>query len=387
MTGTRYTPKEMLARLIGFDTVSSRSNLALMHFVRDYLADWGVAATLVPSDDGQKANLQALIGPDRPGGIVLSGHTDVVPVHGQPWDTDPFTMVERDGRLYGRGTADMKGFVALALALVPDFLAADLARPIVLAFSYDEEVGCLGAPRLVASIAETLPMPEIVVVGEPTTMVPVNAHKGVNAFEVMVTGRDCHSSRPQDGASAVRYAAELVSFVYRLQDDAAAAADPDSPFVPPYSSFNVGTISGGTALNIVPRTCRFRFDYRSVPTDDTAAVIGRFRAFAADEVLPRLRHAAPDGAIDIRSIATVPTLAPETAGPAEAMACHLTGANGAGVVAYGTEGGLYQAAGMSTIVLGPGDIAQAHQPNEYLEVAQLDAGEAFLRRLIDWARV
>jgi acetylornithine deacetylase len=358
-----------------------------MDFIRDYLSGWGVESTLVPNADGTKANLYALIGPTVPGGIVLSGHTDVVPVDGQPWDTDPFALVERDGRLYGRGTADMKGFVALALALVPDILAAGLTRPIVLAFSYDEEVGCLGAPSLVSRIAEALPRPEIVVVGEPTSMQPVNAHKGVNAFEVTVTGLDAHSSRPQDGASAVRYAAELVSFVYRLQDDAKGAADPDSPFTPPYSTFNVGMIDGGTAMNIIPRRCRFFFDYRSVPTDDTAGVIGRLHAYATDDVLPRLRHEAADGAIDIEHIVSVPALAPESSGPAEAMACHLTGCNGAGVVAYGTEGGLFQAAGLSTIVIGPGDIAQAHQPNEYLEVAQLDAGEAFLRKLIDWARV
>lgn len=387
MTGEIYTPREMLARLVGFDTVSARSNLELMRFVVDYLKGWGVAATLVPSDDGRKANLHALIGPSVPGGIVLSGHTDVVPVDGQPWTHDPFTLVERDGRLYGRGTADMKGFVALALALVPEMAVADLTRPIVFAFSYDEEVGCLGAPRLVEAIARDLPRPEIVVVGEPTSMQPVNAHKGVNAFRVTVTGRDAHSSRPQDGASAVRHAAELVSFVYALQDEAAAGADPLSPFVPPYASFNVGQIQGGTALNIIPRQCVFEFDYRPVPTDDAEAVIGRLRDHAMREVLPRLKLGAPDGGIEIERIAHVPALAPEPAGPAEALACQLTGCNGAGVVAYGTEGGLFQAAGMSTIVVGPGDIAQAHQPDEYLEVAQLAAGERFLRKLIARAGV
>jgi len=385
MTAETLTPKEMLARLIAFDTVSRGSNRALIDFVADYLRGHGVEPVLVPSDDGSKANLFALIGPSVPGGVVLSGHTDVVPTDGQPWSSDPFEMVERDGRLYGRGTADMKGFVALALALVPEFAKRALTRPIILAFSYDEEVGCLGAPRLIETLLATVPRPELVVIGEPTTMKPVNAHKGIRGFRVRVTGREAHSSLPQLGASAILHATRLIGFIEELQQAEKDAADPESRFDPPWSTFNVGRIDGGTALNIIPRECEFLWDFRPVPGADEDGVAERFRRHLDEVARPALAAEAPDASIELDVLASVPTLVPERDGAAEALARQLSGANEAGVVPFGTEGGLFQQAGLSTIVIGPGDIAQAHQTDEYLSLDQLAAGQAFLERLADWA--
>jgi len=385
MTGEIVSPKDMLARLIAFDTVSRHSNRALIDFVADYLRGHGIEAELVPSDDGAKANLFALIGPREPGGIVLSGHTDVVPTDGQPWDTDPFELVERDGLLYGRGTADMKGFVALALALVPEFKARVLSRPIVLALSYDEEVGCLGAPRLIETMLDRVPRPELVVIGEPTTMKPINAHKGIRGMRFTVRGREAHSSIPTLGANAILHATRLIAFIERLQEEEKTAADPASRFDPPWSTFNVGRIDGGTALNIVARDCTVLCDFRAVPGTDEEAVMAKLHRHIDEVARPALLAECPDGAIELETLAAVPGLMPERHGAAETLARQLSGANEAGVVPFGTEGGLFQAAGLSTIVIGPGDIAQAHQTNEHLSLDQFAAGETFLRRLADWA--
>ena len=371
----------MIARLIGFDTVSRRSNMALIDWVRDYLAGYGVESRLVPSPDGAKANLFATIGPMTEGGVVLSAHTDVVPVDGQPWDTDPFTLVERDGRLYGRGTADMKSFPAVALALLPEMLKAGLKRPLHLALSYDEEVGCIGAPAMIARIAGELPRPSAVIVGEPTSMGVVLAHKGCYVLRTTVTGHEVHSSQIDRGVSAVMTAARLVNLVGGMAAENAAAADPACGFDPPFTTLQVGTIEGGTAANITARHCSFVWDIRPLPGDDWTRYRGRFEA-ECDRLRAAMRRISPDCDIRTEQLAGVPGLAPEPDGPA-AQLCHaLTGRNDTGMVSFAAEAGQFQEAGMSTVLCGPGSIDQAHQPNEYIDIVQVTACEAFLRDLV-----
>ncbi len=385
MVGQRLTPIELLRRLVAFDTTSRNSNLALIDFVAGYLKGHGVESTRVHDDDGGKANLFATLGPARAGGVVLSGHTDVVPVDGQPWDTDPFTLVERDGRLYGRGAADMKAFIAVALALVPEFLEGGLAAPVHLAFSYDEEVGCLGAGRLIAAMDEAGLAPEIAIVGEPTGMRVVNAHKGIHAFTTTVTGHEAHSASTHIGVNAVMIAAELISFLGGLAEEMKRRADPDNGFVPPYTTVHVGVIEGGTALNIVPRRCRFHWEYRPVPGADPDEIIDRFEAFAAT-LEPGMRAVAAAAGIRTERGALVVGLDTEDGSAAERLAMALTGDNRAAKVSFGAEGGLFQKAGLSVVVCGPGHIAQAHKPNEFIDIEQIDSCVAFMRRLIDRLR-
>lgn len=374
----------LLDRLIAFDTVSARSNLALIDWVAAWLHGHGVEPVVLPSPDGAKANLYATIGPDGPGGVVLSGHTDVVPVTDQSWDSDPFVLTERDGRLYGRGTADMKGFLALALALVPALAARRLAVPVHLAFSYDEELGCLGVPALVRHVVQHLPLPRLVIIGEPTLMQPVNAHKGVFGFRTTVTGKDGHSSLTHIAASAIRPAAAIAGFLYDLADEKRAEAEPGSGFEPPYTTFNIGTIAGGTALNIVPRSCTMEWEFRPLPGEDPAAILARIEHFIAERVRPDLVAQHPAATVETVPLCAVPPLRPDPDGPAETLVRHLTGSNAAGVVPFGTEAGVFQQAGISAVVIGPGDITLAHRPNEYITRGQLAAGAAFLDRLAAW---
>ena len=371
----------MIARLVGFDTVSRHSNMALIDWVRDYLAGFGVESRLVPNADGSKANLYATIGPTAEGGVVLSGHTDVVPVDGQAWDTDPFTLVERDGRLYGRGTADMKSFSAIALALVPEMLAANLKRPIHLALSYDEEVGCFGAPFMIERMVKELPPVGAVIVGEPTSMGVVLAHKGCYALRTTVTGHEVHSSQVNRGVSAVMVAARLATFVADMTAENRRNADPASPFDPPYTTLHVGTISGGTALNIMAKRCDFLWDIRTVTGDDWRAYLNRFQAFC-DTLLPEMTAISPDCGIVTEVLAGAPGLAPEPQGAAAQLVHALTGRNDTTVVAYGAEAGQFQEAGYSTVMCGPGSIDQAHQANEFIAIEQVTACERFLRGLI-----
>ncbi len=375
------TPREMLAKLVSFNTESQNSNLDLIHFCRDYLAGLGVESTLVPSEDGNKANLYATIGPEAPGGVVLSGHTDVVPVAGQAWSSDPWTLTERDGRLYGRGTCDMKGFDAIALALVPEMLAAPLKRPVHLALSYDEEVGCLGARVLVKAMAAAGIAPSAVIVGEPSMMQVVTGHKGGTRMLTTVTGHAVHSSRVDVGVPAVMVAGTLIEWHNRTMAENKARAGSDSPFEPPYSTLHVGTVQGGTAVNITAEHCVFSHEVRVVPGDDGMDYVGRYKALAA-ELEAGMKAIAPATGIVVEITSQTPPLGPEADGAAEALSRRLTGDNGSHVVAYGTEGGLFQAAGWSTVVCGPGDIAQAHQPDEFITIAQLDAGTAFVRGVI-----
>jgi acetylornithine deacetylase len=377
----RTTPVEMLAKLVAFPTVSSESNLELIEFCRAYLASHGVASTVIPSPDGTKANLFATIGPDAPGGVVLSGHTDVVPVADQPWTSDPFTLAERDGRLYGRGTCDMKGFDAIALALVPDMLAAGLKRPIHLALSYDEEVGCHGARVMVEALAEKV-APSAVIVGEPSRMKVVTAHKGGLRYTVEVRGKSVHSSRIDIGVSAVMVAARLVTWHDDRLKQNAARAPADSPFEPPYTTLHCGVIQGGTAPNITAERCRFVGEVRAVPGEDPRGYYEDFRAYAAS-LEPGMRAVAPETGIDIALLSHVQPLTPEDGGTAEALARRITGDNGTHVVPFGTEAGIFQSAGWSTVVCGPGDIEQAHQADEYIELSEMESGTRFVRRLIE----
>ncbi|MFQ5620140.1 MAG: acetylornithine deacetylase [Rhodospirillales bacterium] len=387
MAGETYTPEQMLARLVAFDTTSHLSNLELIEFVAGYLAGHGVSSTLVHSDDRAKANLIATVGPAKPGGVVLSGHTDVVPVRGQAWDTDPFTMTRRDARLYGRGTADMKGFIACALAAVPAFLARPLTVPIHLAFSYDEEVGCLGARPLLERLVAEKPRPLLAIIGEPSGMKVANAHRGVTKFATTVTGRPGHSSDPAKGVNAIQYAALCIAFLGRVADEMRALPAPEGAgdFDPAYSTINVGTVDGGQAVNIIAGACRFTWDCRAMPGTDGAEAKRRLDAYAADELLPRMRAAGADVGIVTEETGSVPPLNPEPGSPAEALLLALTGQNTCTTTPFGSEGGLFQQSGIPAVICGPGSVAQAHQPNEFVSVAQLDECAELLGKVADWA--
>ncbi len=375
------SPKDMLARLVSFNTESQRSNLELIHWCRDYLASHGVEGTVVPSADGTKANLYATIGPKVAGGVVLSGHTDVVPVAGQAWTSDPWTLTERDGKLYGRGTCDMKGFDAIALALVPEMLKAPLTRPIHIALSYDEEVGCVGARVMIDAMVAAGLKPSAVIVGEPSMMQVVTGHKGGTRMRTTVRGHAVHSSRIDAGVPAVMIAGELIAWHSRVMEENKARTPKDNGFEPPYTTLHVGVVQGGTAVNITAEHCSFTHEVRVIPGERDAAYIERYRA-RIDELETEMRTIAPETGIEMEVTSFTPPLGPEEDGAAEALARRLTGDKGSHVVAYGTEGGLFQAAGWSTVVCGPGDIAQAHQPDEFITLAQLDAGTVFVRSLI-----
>jgi acetylornithine deacetylase len=371
----------MLAKLVSFNTESQRSNLELIHFCRDYLTALGVESTLVPSEDGEKANLYATVGPKVEGGVVLSGHTDVVPVAGQDWTSDPWTLTERDGKLYGRGACDMKGFDAIALALVPEMLKAPLKRPVHIALSYDEEVGCLGARILVKAMAAAGIKPAAVIVGEPSMMQVVTGHKGGTRMRTTVKGHAVHSSRVDVGVPAVMIAGKLIEWHNQTMAENKARASNENPFEPPYSTLHVGVVQGGTAVNITAEHCVFSHEVRVVPGDEGVDFVGRYKARVA-EIEAEMKAIAPETGITVEITSATPPLGPEKDGAAEALSRRLTGDNGSHVVAYGTEGGLFQGEGWSTVVCGPGDIAQAHQPDEFITVAQLEAGTAFVRGLI-----
>jgi acetylornithine deacetylase len=374
---------DILARLVAFDTTSRDSNLPLIAFVEAELAKLGVTGHRTPNADGTKTNLFATIGPMVEGGIVLSGHTDVVPVDGQAWTSDPFTLTARNGRLYGRGSSDMKGFLALTLAAAPELAKAPLARPVHLAFSYDEEVGCLGAPSMIEVLARELPKPRAVIVGEPTNMEAVRGHKGISVYTVTVTGREAHSSLTHLGVSAVMAAVKLMALLAELSERLERDADPASPFRPKGASLTIGLVEGGTATNILARECRFTFDLRCPPGLDPEAVLQDFYA-AARALDAELKARSPEAGVRIERRSATPGLAPEADGDAEILARLLAGDNGPGrVVSYAAEAGQFQEAGFSTVICGPGSIDQAHQPDEYIEVSQMQRGAQFMARLIE----
>jgi len=383
MTGQSFTTEEMLARLVAFDTTSRDGNIPLIEFVEAYLDGWGVPHFRVDYEAGRKTNLYATIGPDIAGGIVLSGHTDVVPVDGQPWTSKPFELTARDGRLFGRGTADMKGFIAVILSLVPEFKAANLKSPIHLALSCDEEVGCKGVRPLVAHLRDHLPKPRAVIVGEPTSMQVVNGHKSAVTFMTEVTGHEAHSSLTHHGVNAIMVAGELLSEINRIRSDLIAEGDPTARFDPPYSTVHVGVIEGGTAKNIIPRRCSFQWETRLLPTTDPLEVPRRFEAFSKS-LEPAMQAVAPGTGIATETVNTVPALSPEPHSAAEHLALHLAGANSTHAVSYCTEAGLFQQIGIPAVVCGPGNIEQAHKPDEWIEVSELRKCEGFVQRLVGW---
>ncbi|MDH3642212.1 MAG: acetylornithine deacetylase [Gammaproteobacteria bacterium] len=381
MTATTYSPRAMLEKLIGMPTVSRDSNLDLIEFVRSYLRDHGVASTLVASADGTKANLYATVGPDTAGGVVLSGHTDVVPVDGQDWHTDPFIVVEKDGKLFGRGTCDMKAFSAIGLALVPEMQG--LKFPIHFALSYDEEIGCLGAPDLIRELTANVPKPRAVIVGEPTSMRVVTAHKSMFIFDTVVHGFEAHSSQQHRGVSAVMVGARLIEWLGKQQRKNAERADPASPFAPGYSTLHCGVVHGGTAQNITARECCFVTDIRTLPGESAMAYFRDYESFARGELEPAMQAVHPDTGIELRINAQVPGFHAAEDDEAVMLARQLTGQNETECVVYGAEAGQFQEAGHSVVMCGPGSIDQAHQPNEFISLGQLEAGTAFMRRLIE----
>jgi acetylornithine deacetylase len=375
-----YSSIDMLACLVGFDTTSRNSNLELIDFVSEYLASWGVSSHRIPNEDGSKANLYAVIGPRVEGGVVLSGHTDVVPIDGQKWDTDPFNLAEMDGRLFGRGTADMKSFLAVALALVPQMMQSDLKKPVILALSYDEELGCIGAPSMIAEIAREIPPPQAVIVGEPTSMEIANGHKGGTCIDTTVFGFEAHSSEVELGVSAVEIAAELIVFINSMMRENRSRRDPNSAFSPNYTTLASGLIKGGTAQNILAGQCTFNWGIRCLPGEEPSHYLDRFQA-KCDELLRAMRQVSPECRIVSNVYSDVPPLRPEPDGRAEALVKSILQTNYTRVISYGSEAGQFQKSGFSTILCGPGSILQAHQPNEFIEVSQIVECEKMLRKL------
>ncbi len=381
----RLTPLEIMTKLISFPTVSRDTNLPLVDWVEGYLNEHGIEAHRWPDpDQPHKAAIFAHVGPWEEGGVVLSGHTDVVPVDGQPWDTDPFTVTEKDGKYYGRGTCDMKGFDALAIWALVEAREAGLKRPLQLALSFDEEVGCTGAPPMIEAMNKVLPKGSAVIVGEPSTMQAVTGHKGGFGYDTHMVGFEVHSSIMHTGVNAIMEAAPLINWAneQNTRNQAATPSETAAVFDPPWTTVHVGMIEGGTAHNITAKDCHFMLDFRTVPDESKAAwrdaYFEQVRAVEA-----RMQAVNPEARIEISENFSIPGLVPEKDGEAEALVRALTGDNASHVVSYGTEAGQFQEAGYSAVICGPGDIAQAHQPNEFISVAQFEAGHAFMQRLVD----
>jgi acetylornithine deacetylase len=377
------TTTELLAKLASFDTTSRNSNLALIAFVRDYLNAHGVSYRVSTDATGQKANIHAIIGPQGPGGIALSGHVDTVPVDGQAWSADPFTLRRDHGRLHARGSADMKGFVSACLAAVPDVKARNLSRPLHLFISYDEEVGCQGAQRLIQDLDESGLKPALCVVGEPSGMQPILAHKGKLNLRVKVRGLTGHSAEPAKGVNAIHAAGEAIAYVVTEARRLAKEGPFEEGFDPPHTTIHVGTVQGGTILNIIPERCEFVMEWRNIPGDDATRHVERMRQFVADSIEPAMHAVNANTGFDFEVTTSMPGLSLGADHELTTIVKQLTGSNSTGKVSYGTEGGYYQGAGIPTIVCGPGHIAQAHQPDEWIAQEQLDACDAFIRRLVD----
>jgi acetylornithine deacetylase len=372
---------ELVETLIGFDTVSRNSNLGLIEWVRDYLKRLGVASRLSYDATGAKANLLATLGEGNEGGLVLCGHTDVVPVDGQPWDSDPFKALRRSERIYGRGSCDMKSFIACTLEAVPAFLEAPLRRPVHLAYTYDEEIGCLGAPVLIRDLQAAGIRPAGCIIGEPTSMHVMIGHKGLRVYRCCVRGLEAHSSLAPAGVNAIEYAARLIARIREVALDLRERGPRDETFSVPFVTLSTGTIRGGTATNIVPRDCEFRFDLRYLPGMNADEPVERVRRHAAEELLPEMRRTGRDADIRIELDEDAPGL--DTA-PDDAMTLlgtRLSGNPRPGRVAFATDGGHFHRAGVPTIVIGPGSIDQAHKPNEFIALEQIAQCERFLERL------
>ncbi|MDA0306056.1 MAG: acetylornithine deacetylase [Proteobacteria bacterium] len=375
---------DLIHRLVSFDTTSRESNLELIDFVRETLSGFGIESLLVPNEEGTKANLYATIGePDKPG-IMLSGHTDVVPVDGQNWDTDPFQVTQKDDKLFGRGTADMKSFIAIVLAFLPEFTARPLKTPIHLAFSYDEEIGCIGVRRLIEKLNAMPVKPAMCIVGEPTSMQVVTGHKGKRSFTAHVRGLESHSALAPRGVNAIEYAAELITYLKNMARRIAADGPYDELYEVTHTTVHTGTITGGTQLNIVPKDCRFEFEFRYLALDDPDALEKEIRDYIKDTLEPQMQAVDPATGFDISCYNDMPGLEMDPGADVVAFVKALAGRNDHAKVAFGTEGGLFNArADIPTVVCGPGDIAQAHKPNEFITLEQIAKGEEFIQRLVD----
>lgn len=378
------TSRDLLADLIAFDTTSRESNLALIDYVRAYLAGLGIDSELLFNAERSKANLYARIGPAGAGGVMLSGHSDVVPVDGQAWTLPAFALSERDGRLYGRGTADMKGFIACVLAALPRFLDAPLRLPLHIAISYDEEVGCLGVRSLVERLRASPERPAICLIGEPTEMRPVLGHKGKLAMRCEVHGAACHSAYAPQGVNAIEYAAKLIGRLGEIGERLAVPERHDSRFDPPYSTVQTGVIQGGRALNIVPAECRFDFEMRALPADDPQQVAAELRDYAERELLPRMRAVSAVSDIRFSELSSYPGLLTDAASDAAQLLALIAEREDFTTVAFGTEGGLFDEAGVATVVCGPGSMEQGHKPDEFVTLEQLERCDALLARLVGW---
>ena len=373
---------QMIERLVAFDTTSRNSNLELIDYVREYLGGLGVESELVHDDSGAKANLYATLGPtDRPG-IALSGHTDVVPVDGQPWSSEPFRVTERGGLLYGRGTSDMKSFIAVCLALAPEFLARDIATPLHFAFSHDEEVGCIGVRSLLERLATREVKPRGCIVGEPTEMKVVRAHKGKLSYRCHVRGKEAHSSLVDQGVNAVEAAAEAIAHLKAMQRRFRDQGPFDAELSPPFTTVHTGVVHGGSALNIVALDCHFEFEFRHLPEDDPHALLRELEDYVEANLLPEMHAVDPDTGFRFEEISHIAGLSVDEDAEIVQLAKALTGANSTGKVAFGTEAGLFQEmAGIPTVVCGPGSIEQAHKPDEFIALDQVARCEAFIRKL------
>lgn len=378
------TSRNLLEHLVAFDTTSRESNLALIDFCWRYLSGLGVTCELMHNAERSKANLYARLGPAGSGGVMLSGHSDVVPVDGQTWTVPPFALTERDGKLYGRGTADMKGFLACMLAAVPHFLAQPLRQPLHLAISYDEEVGCLGVRSLVKELAQRSDRPAICLIGEPTELRPVLGHKGKLAMRCEVQGAACHSAYAPQGVNAIEYAAKLIQRLTVIGERLAAPERQDARFDPPFTTVQTGVIHGGRALNIVPDACSFDFEVRTLPQEDAQQVAEELVAYAQQTLEPQMRAVQPASAIRFSPLSAYPGLDTAAHSAAAQLIARLSGSDSFGTVAFGTEGGLFAAAGIPCVVCGPGSMEQGHKPDEFITLAQLDACDSLLRRLATW---
>jgi acetylornithine deacetylase len=373
---------DTIARAIGYSTVSRDSNLALIEWARAHLEALGARCRLTYDSERRKANLFASLGPERDGGVVLSGHTDVVPVDGQAWDTDPFRAEVVDGCLYGRGAADMKGFVGTALALAPQFVANGLRQPLHFALSYDEEIGCIGVRGLIDDLAHAGIKPDSVIVGEPTSMRVVIGHKGKHGYRCTVKGLSCHSAYAPQGVNAVEAAAEVIAYLKGMARRFRDGGPHDALFDVTHTTVHTGVVRGGTALNIVPKECSFDFEFRHLPGDDPTALFEEVKAFAEQTLLPEMQRIDPNSGFEWEVLSVMPGLDVASDSPPARLALGLTDFRDIGKVSYGTEAALFQQAGMPAVVCGPGSIEQAHKPNEYVSLDQLAQCEAFLQRLM-----
>ncbi|CAB3749729.1 acetylornithine deacetylase [Paraburkholderia humisilvae] len=376
--------KKLLDRLIGFATVSRDSNLEMIAFIQRYLEAHGVQCELFYNEARTKANLFATIGPVDRGGLVLSGHTDVVPVDGQAWTVEPFRLTEHDGRLYGRGSADMKGFIASVLAAVPEFLRWPLKRPVHLAFSYDEEVGCLGVRSMLAELEKRSHRPQLCLIGEPTGLKPVLGHKGKLAMRCHVKGAACHSAYAPYGVNAIQYAARLIGKLEQIGDELAQPEHHDERFDPPFSTVQTGVIKGGRALNIVPAECEFDFEVRALPDFNAQEVSDQLQTYAQAELLPKMRAVQRDTDIRLQPLSAYPGLATAPDSEAARLLAMLSNSSEFGTVAFGTEGGLFERVGIPTVVCGPGSMDQGHKPDEFITVAQLTECDAMMVRVAEY---